>query len=471
VPPANVGWRRRAAAVLAAVALAGGALVGCTTEPDTAATTATSTATTGAGSPATGTAPAGWTPCRGGLECTTLEVPADWADPDGPTISIAAARRPATSGTARGVVLANPGGPGASGIDWLAGAGDLAGIGEQFDLVSWDPRGVGASTQLDCNGVGGAGGTDLHRSPTSGPEAEVTTAVVESFVAACAAGSPELVDHLGTDQGVADMDAVRAAAGAERVDVVGFSYGTYLGLAYTRTYPQRVRTLVLDAVVNPADSLEALLVAQATAMEAQLDDVLAAQPGLWDRAAARTDPATLGFAAIAATYDPNSLARLVPALTRAADGDASGLTALAGRYFSSANYTAYLATLCADLDRPTDVAAHDAMAQRLEALAPRVGPAIAGEVAPCARWPVANGTRWQPVAPDGVRIIVVGATGDAATPLPLAESVAGALAGSTLVIRQGGGHVSLTRSPCVADVVRQAIVTATTVDDPITCPS
>lgn len=458
--------RRLPASAVVSLVLAAALVAGCST--------ATDEPSTGLGpSPggASGSAPAGdWLRCGDGIECATIEVPADWADPDGERISLAVARRPATSGTSRGVVLANPGGPGASGVDWLARAGDLAGIGDDFDLVSWDPRGVGASTGLDCGGEDGSGATDVHRLPTTGPQAAATADAVAAFVAACATGSPQLVDHLGTEQGVADMDAVRAAVGAAEVNVVGFSYGTYLGLAYARAYPERVRTLVLDAVVDPADSLEGLLEAQATAMEEVLSEVLADDPGLWDRAAANTDPTTLAFAAIAASYDATSIGRLPDALRSAAAGDDAALAATADRYFDAASFPAYLGTLCADLERPTDAASQAAMADRLSAVAPRLGAAVAGEVAACAVWPVANGRRWTPEVPPGVPVLVIAGTGDVATPPALARSVADELAGSVLVVREGDGHVSLSRSPCVADLVTRLLLDATLPPDPTTCP-
>ena len=467
MPRVGPPWRRHSSARTVAVALLALALAaGCSPAIDEPAAGIDPSAGGAAG---TATA-VDWQRCGDGLECTTLDVPADWADPGGERISLAVARRPASSSTSRGVVLANPGGPGASGVDWLAGAGDLAGIGADFDLVSWDPRGVGSSTGLECGGVGGPDGSEVHRLPTTGPQAPATAEAVSAFVAACAAGSPTLVDHLGTDQGVADMDAVRAAVGAEEVDVIGFSYGTYLGLAYARAYPQRVRTLVLDAVVDPADSLEGLLAAQATAMEEVLSGVLADDPGLWDRAAARTDPTTLAFAAIAASYDASSLRQLPDALSSAAAGNDTALVATANRYFDAASYPAYLGTLCADLERPTDAATQAAMADRLTAAAPRLGAAVAGEVAACSVWPVANGRRWIPEAPPGVPILIIAGTGDVATPPELARSVAAALEGSALVVREGDGHVSLRRSPCVADLVTRLIAEGTLPATPTTCP-
>jgi len=471
-PPHRRRSGARLATLGACVAVTVALLGACTPAPDTGASgDGTALEGTSGDTGATRPTPAGWDACRGGLECTTLEVPADWNDPDGPTISLAVARRPASSGAPRGVILANPGGPGGSGVDWLAGAGDLAGLGVDFDVVSWDPRGVGASTQIDCGGLGGPAGTDIHRLPTTGPAADDTAAAVAEFADACAAGSPALVDHLGTDQGVADMEAIRVATGADRLDLVGFSYGTYLALAYARAYPEGVRTIVLDAPVDPADRLEDLLVAQATAMEAWLDDVLADDPTRWDRAAARTDPTTLAFAAIAASYDPASPGPLPAALASAAEGDDAAVRTLADAYFDAASFTAYIGTLCADLDRPATAAEQAAMARRLAAIAPRLGAAIAGEVAACVAWPVASGRRWTPSVPPGVPVLVIAGTGDLATPLALAESVDAALGTSTLVVRQGDGHVSLRRSPCVADLVERLLADGTLPPDPTTCPT
>lgn len=410
-----------------------------------------------------------WVACHGGLECTTLEVPVAWDDPDGPTLSLAVARRPASSGNARGTILANPGGPGASGVTWLARTGDLVGLGADFDLVSWDPRGVGASTRVDCGDIGGPGGTGVHRAPSTGPTAAATRELVAAFVDACAQRSPDLVGRLGTREGVRDMDAVRVATGAARVDVVGFSYGTYLGLAYARAYPQRVRTLVLDAVVNPADGLEDLLGAQAVAMETALAATLGDDADLWERAGRRTDPSTLAFAAIAATYDPVSLQQLPAALQRATTGDDATLRSLADGYFAAGTYTAYLGTLCADLDRPTTTDEHAAMTERLVAVAPRLGGAIAGELAACALWPVANGTRWLPETPEGVTVVVVAGTGDLATPPGLAEAVADTLEGALLVVRDGDGHVSLRRSACVAGVITDVLGGAPAPQGPLRC--
>lgn len=470
--PAAARTRASIHAPIVAVALVVAMLLaGCTsgTTDDAGGSADDGTATTtapGGERPAVGE----WSPCRDGLECTTVEVPADWNDPDGQRIAIAAARRPADSGAPLGVILANPGGPGASGIEWLAGTGDLAGLGASFDIVSWDPRGVGSSTQLDCGGVGGRNGTDVQRAPTTGPDAAATADAVAAFVTACAEGSPDLIDHLGTSQGVADMDAVRAATDAAQVDVIGLSYGTYLGLAYAQAYPERVRTLVLDGVVDPADPLEDLLAAQASVMERQLDAVLAGDPGRWDRAAARTSPTTLAFAAIAASYSPTSLRQLPTALAAAAQGDDAALQRLADSYFDAVTYSAYLGTLCADLDRPTTAAEQAAMTDRLRAVAPKLGAAIAGEVAACARWPVPDGRQWTPATPSGVRILVIGGTGDAATPLGLAESVAGSLDGSVLVVRQGEGHISLGRSTCVANIVGLLLIDGTLPPNPTTCP-
>ena len=400
--------------------------------------------------------PLQWSACGGVVECATLTVPADWADPTGPSIELAVARRPAT-GASAGTLFVNPGGPGASAADRVIAGTWPAALVESFDLVSWDPRGVGASTNLDCGGVGGTNGTAVHRNPTD-------TAGLEAFVSACTTGSPGLVDHLGTSESVADLDALRLAMGIDRLNYLGFSYGTYLGLAYLRAYPDAVRTLVLDGVVNPAEDIEQLLTAQSLAMEQFLVEA-ADQPdgaNLFDlaRSSPSVDPDTLAFAAIAASYSPSGAGRLRAALSAATTGDQRGLEQLAESYWSGVSYTAYLATLCSDLPHPEDLAAHAAMTARMALVSPRLGTAIADEVRGCALWPGSTVAPWPATtAGSDAVIIVVGATGDRATPLASAEAVHTALGTGALIIHEADGHTSFDASPCVQQLVIDAVAT------------
>jgi pimeloyl-ACP methyl ester carboxylesterase len=391
-----------------------------------------------------------WQGCGDGMRCATLAVPVDGDDPASPTLDLAVAMRPATTGDRIGVLVVNPGGPGVTAVDWLGRARSLDGLNRNFDLVAWDPRGVGRSTPLDC-----------------GTAVSVNDAVADpaAVAAACTATSPALATNLGTDETVRDLEAIRTALGETTISFLGLSYGTFIALAYARAHPDRLRALVLDGPVNPADSLAELLEAQAVAMEAVVVSVGANADGtnLYDQVAATAavDPTTLGFAGIAATYDPASHRLLRQALVAALGGDPSGLARLAASYTSAVSAPAYLATLCTDTDRPADPAAHDAMARRLAAVAPRLGPTVAGEVAACAWWPGGPGERWDPTVAGGPPVLVVAATGDAATPLAVAQAVDAAITDSVLVVNVADNHTSMSSSQCVRDVVAAYLATVT----------
>jgi pimeloyl-ACP methyl ester carboxylesterase len=416
---------------------------------------------------------ASWTPCGEGVECTVLTVPVDWGNPDGTTIDLAVIRRPSI-GASLGPLVINPGGPGASGVQWLQTTSRFDGLNERFDLVSWDPRGVGHSTRLDCGGVGGPEGTDVHRASPIGPDTDANLAAAKELAEACALGSPELAGNMGTNQTVGDIEAIRVALAVPQISFVGFSYGTYLGLAYAQRFGPQVRAMVLDGVVDPALDLPGLLAAQLSGMEPYIATITTTADGtnLFDQAAATAgaDLAVLSFAAIASVYDPRSATVLQQALVDAIAGDSTGLEVLANRYWSAASFTAYLATLCSDTSRPADEVGYRAMAAALSATAPRLGPAVAGEVAGCTWWAAPPGTDGPATVGAGAPpLLVVGATGDLATPLALARSVHASLQTSALVIHNSPFHTSFGTSLCVDSVVTNYLVDLMLPADPTVC--
>jgi pimeloyl-ACP methyl ester carboxylesterase len=187
-------------------------------------------------------------------ECGFLSVPLDYAEPGGKKIKLAVSRIKHTVSAAKyqGVMLANPGGPGASGLT-LSVLGQYVpkGAGAAYDWIGFDPRGVGSSKPaLACDG-----GYMGYRRPAYVP----STAALEKawrtrakgYAADCDEAGGALLDHLKTTDTVADMDSLRAALGAEQINFYGFSYGTYLGQVYATTYPGRVRRMVLDGNVDP----------------------------------------------------------------------------------------------------------------------------------------------------------------------------------------------------------------------------
>lgn len=194
-----------------------------------------------------------------GFECATLVVPLDRDKPKGATVSLAVTRHVATGDPSEriGSLIFNPGGPGGSGLGAAAFIfADLPPqIQERFDLVTWDPRGVGESSPAleDCKSPW----------PTRPATGRVDWAkVVRDFrqriravSAQCYKSNPRIIDHIGTNEVVADLDALRAALGEEQITYWGMSYGTRIGYVYALRYPERVRAILLDGPIDPAGSL------------------------------------------------------------------------------------------------------------------------------------------------------------------------------------------------------------------------
>jgi pimeloyl-ACP methyl ester carboxylesterase len=463
--------------------------------PATTAPTTEATSTTPP--PAPEPEPVRWAPCPEGdgtVECGQLVVPLDHDDPGGATIELALARRPAEDPDARlGVLAVNPGGPGGSGVELLLGGFGVGGeVDERFDLVSWDPRGVGASTAVTCGGEPLDTWLTADPSPDDAGELDTLEAAADALADHCGDEDGELLAHVGTEATVEDLDLIRAALGEEQLSYLGLSYGTLIGLLYLEAHPDRVRTMVLDGVMDPAAALPDHARAQAGGFEAALvamaescadercpvPDVLAA----YDQVAAAVEeapipagpypplgPAQLAIAAAAALYDPGSWSYLADGLADAQAGDGSLLASLADSYFSSASFTAYTAVVCSDFG-PPDRAGFDRLAAELGDEFRRFGPSLAYELLPCAYWPAAPVRTPRPlrVPDDAPPILLVGATGDPATPLSHARAAA-AQAPSRLLEVEMDGHVALGSDPCATDWIVRHLVDGTLPDEGETC--
>ena len=218
---------------------------------------------TGGTAPAVAAAapPVAWTACADPelayyqLQCGTLQVPLDHANPTGPTIRLALTRKVHTAAAYQGVLLVNPGGPGGSGLT-LPGLSDYVpgNVGASYDWIGFDPRGVGASTpSLHC--TTSYFGYDRPGYVPRNPRIErYWLSKNASYAKACANTTAKraLLAHLTTLDTVQDMESIRVALGVQKISYYGFSYGTYLGQVYATRYPTRVGRFVLDGVVNPS---------------------------------------------------------------------------------------------------------------------------------------------------------------------------------------------------------------------------
>ena len=231
--------------------------------------------------------PLSWTNCAddlaaaAGLECATLQVPIDPASPSGPTTELALIRQPSTGSASEriGSLVINPGGPGGSGLEFLtsAAAAFPAELTDAFDLVSFDPRGVAASSPVRCLDDAAAEeqlAGDL--SPDTADELSKAVADQKQFLASCRSNSAELLTHMSTADVAADLDQIRSALGDEKLTYLGFSYGTAIGAVYATLYPENSRALVLDGSVSPKSTSEEEALAQAQGFENTLANFVSA---------------------------------------------------------------------------------------------------------------------------------------------------------------------------------------------------
>jgi pimeloyl-ACP methyl ester carboxylesterase len=221
-----------------------------------------------------------WTECQGRFECATLQVPLDYADPDGRTIELALLRAPAVETDQRvGSLVVNPGGPGQPGTTFASQA-DLAfgdPLLDRFDIVGFDPRGTGDSAPVDC-----LGDRALDRYVAFDPDPDTATErrgfvrLSEQFARGCAQRSGKLAAHVSTIEAARDMDVLRAALGESTLRYFGASYGTELGATYAELFPDRVGRFVLDGAIDVSLDVRDLALGQAegfeTALRAYVED-------------------------------------------------------------------------------------------------------------------------------------------------------------------------------------------------------
>ncbi|MEU8705339.1 alpha/beta hydrolase [Streptomyces sp. NPDC048565] len=222
-----------------------------------------------------------WKPCEEdpSAECGALSLPVDWGEPDGQRFDLQLARRRATDPDARvGSMVFGPGGPGDSGVNRIVGEGNIGRFSDRlrsrFDIVSFDPRGVGLSNPVRCSKEL----LDRRPSPVmrSRAEFDATASYNRELRADCRKNTEHgLFDHVDTLSMVKDLDAVRAALGEKSLTFHGSSYGTLLGEQYAEQYPERVRALVLEAVVDHSLGTRAFLSTQAATLQDSFDEFVA----------------------------------------------------------------------------------------------------------------------------------------------------------------------------------------------------
>lgn len=413
-----------------------------------------------------------WHGCgKGGVLCSSLRVPLDWAHPDGRQISVGlTALSPTDPASSRGVLFINPGGPGGGTRQIMreyASAWFPPALRRHFEIVGVDPRGVSPSKpSVSC------------ALPLRDPKISTTPTTKAGYLRlldyerrvgrSCLKSTGPLLRHDDTVSAARDFDAVREALGVEKVSWLGVSYGTLLGATYAHLFPSHVRAAVLDGAVDHTVGTIRLALDEARSVNGEFGQFVRWCRGATECALHGRDAAHLlrslllsaqrapipakGFPGGATaddigygTYELLAMPVLWPRLAAgvaAATGshpDASGLAA-----FGEPQSASYRATTC--LDFPSDI--HDyaqfrSLLGKLWRAAPVTGPYVEGwQVAiSCMAWPVPANNPWGPVPVSGTPpILVVGGTHDPATPEVWARGLARQISGSRLLIWKGSGH-------------------------------
>jgi pimeloyl-ACP methyl ester carboxylesterase len=449
-----------------------------------------------------------WKACRNDFECAPATVPLDWEQPGGPTIELSLLRLRST-GKKIGTILLNPGGPGVSSVEWFRSSPGALGdrVRQSYDAVAWDPRGVGESTPIRClpdKDVDAWLSADV--TPDSAAEVSGIVADAKEFGAQCEQRTGDLIGHVDTVSTAKDLDVLRAALGEQVLSYYGWSYGTFIGAWYAELFGWRVGRMVLDGAVDPSVDAEKYAEGQARGFSrmasAFVEDCLkragcplrgskeqafAQLQALVSGADTRPLPTTSGrpltqslmtTGMAMALYLPAFWPQLRAALGSALKGQGDGLLGLADAYNKRRPDGSYAQTLQATgpifcIDR-TDTRTLDQVQADAGAWLtkyPPLGDTVAWSSLGCSVWPVPPVvTPRRLTAPGAPPILVVGTTGDPATPYEWAQSLAGQLTRGVLVTFEGEGHTAYRRgSKCVDTTVEDYLVAGTVPGADVTC--
>ncbi|MCW2541681.1 MAG: Alpha/beta hydrolase [Frankiales bacterium] len=435
------------------------------------------------------------------FSCGKLNVPLDYARPTGQQVSLFVLKIHDTEQqpTNRlGSLLVNPGGPGASGVNLAAGL--VTSIDQdvltRFDLVGFDPRGVALSSPVTCI-------TDKQKDQLAGLDPDVRTAAgratakaaAAAVVKECKARYGAALAHFNTEETARDLDLLRQALGDDKLNYLGFSYGTRLGAAYAHLFPTKIRVAVLDGALEPQTPELTVDERQAQGFEQAFDQFAAdcqrraacqdlgkpratvtALVSAADKSPIKsslpqeTRRATGGIVLIAvaeALYNSSAWPELASALIDAKDGDSRGLFALADSYYGRDSSTGHYSNLvdsnwainCNDSRLKITDALVAAKAREWIAKYPLFGANMAATLYNCLGWPASG----HPLPPAGAvgapPLLVIGTLHDPATPFSATGLLARAVGSGVVLSRDGEGHTAYGRSSCITTKVNSYLFT------------
>ena len=454
-----------------------------------------------------------WVDCGEGFECATAAVPLDYDRPSGPTIDLALRRLPAADPARRiGSLFLNPGGPGGSGVEFVGAAPFLFApiVLDRFDIVGFDPRGIANSTPATCFDDP----DDLRAFLRGQPVFPVTPAQEAQYIRTygrltdlCAENAGRILGNMSTADVARDLDLLRQAVGDERLNFAGYSYGSILGQTYVNLFPEKVRAVIIDGVLNPfewvgvGDEADIPLTTRVRSAEGAYDTLqgflsecdaagvhacafAGGDPrAKYDAIADRLRRAEFGIPSeggevpfgydelvgltLGTLYSPYGwpeFAEFLQFLYEATDPAAIGaaydaVVARLGGGLDNA-IISFPAVTCLDSNNPSDPYVWPAAAAEADRRAPYFGRLWTWAGIACATWPVADDDRytgpWDAQTSDTV--LVIGTRFDPATRYESAEFVSDLLPDARLLTLEGYGHTSLAQSRCIDRYVAQYLV-------------
>jgi pimeloyl-ACP methyl ester carboxylesterase len=439
--------------------------------------------------------PITWEPYAEGIEIGTLDVPIDYGDPAAGSFELFVARHLADPDQRIGSLLVNPGGPGFGGSDFAIFAPNIYSreLLDRFDIVGWDPRGTGLSEPaIDCidnlDDVYAAGDV----TPDAPEERQELIDVAQSFTQTCVERNAAILQHVGTNDSARDIDAIRRSLGEETISYFGSSYGSELGGVWATLFPATVRAAVLDGAVDPTLSQSARLKQQMVGFESTLATFLAScsgdpacpfssggdAAGAFDALMAQIDESPLPAAggrpevdrrvALIGVGQALYSEALWPALERsladAQNGDGAGLLGLYDAYLQRTpegtfgnELEAFQTISCMDVAERRTVEQEDAAGAEISAAAPRFVPSSFGGYF-CTFFPSPDEPRAAITAAGAGPILVVGTTGDVATPLAGTRVMADTLEDGHLVVVVANRHTGYGANECISQVVARYLI-------------